>query len=401
MGNTLALGGMKTVQYCGVPQQDAALWVEAGIVALKSRSIPVEQAIEQSLAALNWLLAQGCQQILFKYCSTFDSTPEGNIGQVAEALAHALGAKSVIICPASPTLARRVFQGHLFVGDTLLSQSGMQNHPLNPMTESDIRKWLLLQTTLPVEHIPHSVVVRGADAIRHSLAGEITRFVVVDTAENSDLLAIGKAVAGQVLITGGSGIALGLPANFGIQKPDAKVSSNWPKLKGPCVALSGSCSTMTLLQVRKHGEAHPVLVLDTDAIVTGRYTVSDAMDWLNATLGSFPLISSSAEPKNVREAQEKHGQNLLSASIDRFFAELAIAVVGRGVNRLILAGGETSGAVIDALELSALTIGPEIAPGVPAIQTTHHATPLALALKSGNFGSENFFSEAENMLGSM
>jgi 3-dehydrotetronate 4-kinase len=392
---------MKTVQYCGVPRQDADPGVEAGIVALKSRSIPVQEAIEQSLTALKWLLAQGCQQILFKYCSTFDSTPDGNIGQVAAALADALGAKSVIVCPSSPTLGRRVFQGHLFVGDKLLSQSGMENHPLNPMTESDIRKWLSLQTTLPVEHIPHSVVVRGADAIARSLEGETTRLVVVDTSENSDLLAIGAAVAGQVLISGGSGIALGLPANFGIEKPDPKVTSSWPKLKGPCVALSGSCSTMTLAQVRKHGENHPVLSLDADAVVTGNYTVSDAMEWLTANLGSFPLISTTSEPKKVRDAQEKHGQNMVSAAIDRFFADLAITVVASGVNRLILAGGETSGAVIDALELSALTIGPEIAPGVPAIQTTYHGRPLALALKSGNFGSENFFSEAENMLGSM
>jgi uncharacterized protein YgbK (DUF1537 family) len=217
LANTLATGGMRTVLYSGVPSGPADAGVEAGIVALKSRSIPAGEAVRQSLAALDWLGVQGCRQFLFKYCSTFDSTPEGNIGPVAEALADALGADRVVVCPAFPSLGRTLHHGHLFVGDRLLSESGMERHPLNPMTEPDIRRWLSRQCHGAVGHVPTSVVLRGADAIRDALgrcrdAGE--RLVVVDAVRDADLVEIGAAVADLPLVTGGSGVALGLPDNF-------------------------------------------------------------------------------------------------------------------------------------------------------------------------------------------
>ena len=218
LANTLAKGGMRVVQYTGVPTSPADAGVEAGVVALKSRSIDPKEAISQSLAALEWLRAQGCQQFIFKYCSTFDSTPEGNIGPVADALADALNAHKVIVCPAFPGTGRSVFQGHLFVNDVLLSESGMQNHPLTPMTDADLRRWLAPQTRYQVGHVPASAVFAGAEAITKALDTEHAsgkKHIVVDAIRDADLLEIGKAAKDLPLITGGSGVALGLPANFG------------------------------------------------------------------------------------------------------------------------------------------------------------------------------------------
>ncbi|MFQ8433641.1 3-oxo-tetronate kinase [Amaricoccus sp. W119] len=397
LGNTLAKQGMRVTQYRGVPEDPAAPEVEAGIVALKSRTIPAAEAVAQSLAALEWLRAQGCRQILFKYCSTFDSTPRGNIGPVVEALADALGATRVIICPAFPATGRTVFQGHLFVGDRLLSESGMRDHPLTPMTDPDIRRWLGRQTRLGIGHVALPTVLAGPAAIRDALDAADAgghALVVVDAARDADLIAIGAAADGLPLVTGGSGIALGLPGNFRRRGLLRGEGGGWSGSPGPAAILSGSCSIATREQIATHRARHPALEIDVDAVLAGETRAGDVADWLLARSDGLPLAYSSADPERVRAAQEKHGREASASAIEALFAETARRLVAGGVRRLITAGGETSGAVVEGLALGALEIGPEIDPGVPAVR----AGELTLALKSGNFGRPTFFEEAARVL---
>ena len=271
LANTLAKQGMRVVQYSGIPTGPAAAEVEAGVVSLKSRSIDPAEAVAQSLAALEWLKAQGCTQFFFKYCSTFDSTPEGNIGPVADALADALDADRVIVCPAVPGTGRSVYQGHLFVNDTLLSECGMQNHPLTPMTDADLRRWMTPQSRYTIGHVPAQTVFAGAEAIAAALQAEHSagkRHIVVDAIRDEDLMQIGRAAADLKLITGGSGVALGLPGNFGCRPgvPD------WQGQAGPALAVSGSCSVATRAQVARHAASHPAREVLAEDIGYGRVT---------------------------------------------------------------------------------------------------------------------------------
>src|SRR3954469_10943097 len=216
IANTLAKGGLATVQFLGLPTKPAPETCEAGVVALKSRSIAAADAVALSIEAFEWLRAQGCRQFVFKYCSTFDSTPEGNIGPVGEALAQALGARGVPACPAFPTAGRTVYQGHLFVGDRLLSESGMENHPLNPMTDPDLRRWLSRQCREPVGLVAWGSVRQGGAAVRKALdaaAGRGERLAIVDAVSDEDLIAIGEACAEAPLVTGGSRLPPGLAAD--------------------------------------------------------------------------------------------------------------------------------------------------------------------------------------------
>ena len=396
LANTLAKGGMRVVQYGGVPDKAAASDVEAGVVALKSRSIPVADAVAQSLDALAWLREQGCQQFFFKYCSTFDSTREGNIGPVAEALATALDARQVIVCPAFPGTGRSLVHGHLFVGDTLLSESGMQNHPLTPMTDSDIRRWLGYQTNFEVGHVGLGTVADGADAVKSAMAREDAagkRLIVVDAVRDADLYTIGVAANGLPLVTGGSGVALGLPANLlaGRSPSDAA----WSGQAGRCAIVSGSCSTATRAQVEHHKARHLTLEIDAEAVIEGRLSGSDIGDWLLAQDG-LPLAYSSADPSAVDAIQSRFGRERAAAALESCFADIARLLVAGGVTRLITAGGETSGAVIEGLHLDQLEIGPEIDPGVPALRARED---LVVALKSGNFGAPDFFEKAASVLG--
>ena len=397
IGNTLAKQDMRVTQYCGVPTAPADASVEAGVVALKSRTIPAAEAVAQSLAALDWLRAQGCRQFLFKYCSTFDSTPEGNIGPVAEALAAALGATRVIVCPVFPAAGRTLFQGHLFVSDRLLSESGMRDHPLTPMTDADIRRWLGRQTALGVGHVPLATVFDGPGAIRAALDAEDAAgraLIVVDAVRDEDLRAIGAAADGLPLVTGGSGIALVLPENFRRRGLLAGGGGGWTGVPGRAAVLSGSCSVATRGQVEAHRAGHAALEIDVDAVIAGETTAAGVAGWLLAQNDDLPLAYSSADPDRVRAAQERHGREASAAAIEALFAETARRLVAGGVRRLVTAGGETSGAVVEGLGLEALEIGPEIDPGVPAVRSGD----LALALKSGNFGRRGFFDEAARVL---
>ena len=393
LANTLAKQGMRVVQYSGVPEGPADPRVDAGVVALKSRSIPVAEAVAQSLAALEWLKAQGCTQFFFKYCSTFDSTPEGNIGPVADALADALDAHSVIVCPAFPGTGRSVYLGHLFVKDRLLSESGMQNHPLTPMTDPDLRRFLSLQTTGSVGHVGAETVFQGGPAIAKALESERAgghRLIVVDAIRDNDLMEIGAAANGLKLVTGGSGVALGLPKNFGCEPG----SVPWQGQSGPVAILSGSCSNATRAQVARHRDDHPTREVKAEDVIEGRLAPETLADWLMAS-GNMPLAYSSADPDVVAEVQARYGREAASEALEGFFAEVARQIVAGGVTRLITAGGETSGAVVEGLTLSQLEIGPEIAPGVPALRAGPN---LTVALKSGNFGGPDFFVEAAQVL---
>ena len=406
LGNTLAKAGMRVVQYSGIPDGPADASVQAGIVALKSRSVPAEQAVSQSLAALDWLRAQGCQQILFKYCSTFDSTPDGNIGPVAAALADALDADQVIFCPAFPTTGRSVFQGHLFVGDQLLSDSPLKDHPLNPMTDSDLRRWLGLQTGRPVGHVGADKVFAGAAAIKAGLVAEQAagrREIIVDAITDKDLMEIGRAVSGLPLVTGGSGIAMGLPANFDGIDLVTDQAAHWQGAAGPCVALSGSCAQATRNQIARHQQTHPTLHLDSQAVIEAAFTPAEAVSWACAQLAdrpdSVPLICSAVEPEQLKKLQAAYGRDRAAEAFEGFFSAVARALLDQEISRLIVAGGETSGAVVDALVIQQLEIGPEIDPGVPALRArTQTASDLIIALKSGNFGGPDFFAAAADIL---
>lgn len=390
LGNTLSRAGMRCVQYVGVPDCAADRDVEAGIIALKSRSIPADQAVEMSLRALKWLRDQGCEQILFKYCSTFDSTDQGNIGPVARALAAELGEDQVIYCPAFPAVGRKVFQGHLFVNDRLLSDSGMQNHPLTPMNDPDLRRVLAAQLGLPVGHIPAQTVWAGAEAVAQMLQSEADAgrgHAIADAVTDADLRVLGAALKSRKLITGGSGIALGLPANFGISTREQAFAGQ----SGRAVCLSGSCSNATREQVAAHdGPKREITVAEAMA-----GDISEALaDWALAQDG-LPLIYSSADPAQVLAAQERHGKDRIAAAFEGVFARTAQVLALRGVAKIITAGGETSGAVVEALAPKSLQIGPEIDPGVPMMRA---AQDLVLALKSGNFGGRDFFTKAAQMM---
>lgn len=401
LANTLAKGGMATVQFSGVPVGSAPAHCEAGVVALKTRSVAAEDAVAQSLAALAWLREQGCEQFVFKYCSTFDSTPEGNIGPVADALAEALGVRSAIVCPVFPATGRTLFMGHLFVNGRLLNESGMENHPLNPMSDADIVRWLGRQTPSTVGLVPYAKVREGEAEIIRAIAEQAdngARLIVVDAVVDADLIEIGRAVAGATLITGGSGIALGLPDNFRAAGRLADAGSGFEPLAGPAVALSGSCSKMSMAQVAYHLERHPGLAVGAEALMSGEMTVDTALAFVEEQRDARPIVYSTAAPDEVKAVQARYGRAAVAERIEAFFAMLARALVAGGVTRLVVGGGETSGAVTTALALDTLVIGPEIDPGVPAM-AIDGKQPLRIALKSGNFGAIDFYDKAMDRLG--
>ena len=400
LANTLVRQGMRTVQLFGVPAAGLpAPDVDAVVVALKSRTIRAADAVDQSLAALDWLRQAGAVQFFFKCCSTFDSTPAGNIGPVADALAQALDTDFTIACPAFPENARTICHGYLFVGDVPLSESGMKDHPLTPMTDANLVRVLAAQTPHKVGLVPYTEVARGPDAVRACYAGlraDGVHHAIVDALNDNDLLAIGAASADLRLLTGGSGIALGLPENFrrqGLLGP-AEAADALPRVDGREAVLAGSCSEATLGQIAEMAKAQPSLRLDPLRIATGEPVVEAALHWAEDKLASGPvLIYSSVEPGALQQIQERLGRERSGELVEETMAEIAEGLVKAGVRRLIVAGGETSGAVIQALGVGGLRIGPQIDPGVPWTVSLEEP-PLALVLKSGNFGGPDFFQKA-------
>jgi len=396
------------VQAMGVPTQPLASDADAVVVALKSRTVPPDEAVSQSLAALRWLQAQGAQQIYFKYCSTFDSTARGNIGPVTEALMDALadqpGSDFTIATPAFPDNHRTVFKGHLFVGDVLLNESGMQNHPLTPMTDANLVRVLQAQCQRKVGLIDYKVVAQGEAAIRARMAelrAQGVGIAVVDAISNADLLRLGPALKGMPLVTAGSGVAIGLPANFGLTP--SSTASALPPLRGFQAVVSGSCSLATNRQVRAFIDAgHPALALDPLALAqdqaAGPNAVAQALVWAAPKLKDGPvLIYSSADPEAVKAVQAQLGVEAAGALVEHTLAAIARGLVALGVRQLVVAGGETSGACVQALGISQLQIGPQIDPGVPWCHAHSEAAQgegLHLTLKSGNFGVDAFFTKA-------
>jgi uncharacterized protein YgbK (DUF1537 family) len=405
LANMLVRGGMRTVQTIGIPGTRAIDGdPDAVVVALKTRTVPATEAVAESLAALAWLRSGGAQQIYFKYCSTFDSTDAGNIGPVADALLHALGARFTIACPAFPLNKRTIYLGHLYVGDVLLSDSPMRDHPLTPMRDANLVRVLGRQTRHPVNLVAWPVVKRGADAVRAEfarLAEEGVRYAVVDAIEDGDLMTIGAACRDLELVTAGSGIALGLPQNFRAQGllPGRTDAAELPAVAGKAAVLAGSCSAATRAQVAAMARTHTAVAIDPLSCGDAATLAMRALDAVAADLeaGRPFVIYSTAEPAQVAAVQEQLGREQAAALIETAFARLATALVERGVRRLVVAGGETAGAVVQALGIAALAIGPQIDPGVP--WTTSTGTPrLALALKSGNFGANDFFLKSLAML---
>lgn len=387
---TIAEAGMSVTQFIGIPDSDATSGTDAGVVALKSRTAPVAEAVADSLAACDWLRKQGVEQIVLKVCSTFDSTAKGNIGPVLDALVAQLGAGPVIVCPAFPENGRSVYQGHLFVTDKLLNESGMQDHPLTPMTDPDIRRVLAAQTNLIVGHIPANKVAQGAEAIVAAMPDD-TALLVTDAIHDTDLVEIGKAAKGMPLLCGGSGIALGLPANFGVTAAPAKSLGN----EGVGVVLSGSCSKATRAQVARYRQLAPSREISAGELLEGGVSVEDVAAWV-MDQEAAPLVFSSADPDIVKDAQRQFGASRAAEAIEAFFAELAAVLSRQGVGRVVVAGGETSGAVVKGLGVTALEIGPRLAAGVPMVRPPN--SEFVLALKSGNFGGETFFEDALHLM---
>lgn len=398
LANNLVRAGMRTVQAIGVPAGPLEAAADAVVVALKTRTLPPAEAVAQSLAALAWLRAQGAAQIYFKYCSTFDSTPQGNIGPVTDALMTALDTDFTIATPAFPDNQRTVFKGYLFAGDVPLNESGMRHHPLTPMTDANLVRVLSAQTRRKVGLIDYTVVARGADAIRGRI-DELRRdgvgIAIVDAISNDDLLALGPALKGMPLVTAGSGVAIGLPGNWGLAQ---EAAAGLPREPGAQAVVAGSCSTATQGQVAAFIAAgRPALALDPLRIATGEDVVTQALAWAAPRLPDGPLlIYSTARPAAVQAAQASLGAARAGALVEETIARIALGLVRHGVRQLIVAGGETSGAVVQALGLTQLTIGEQIDPGVPWCAGVAQAARarISIALKSGNFGGPDFFTRA-------
>jgi uncharacterized protein YgbK (DUF1537 family) len=402
LANTLTRGGLRTLQVNGVPLAGLARGdADAVVVALKSRTAPVADAVAQSLAALQWLRARGADRILFKVCSTFDSTDAGNIGAVADALLDALAGDIALVCPAFPANGRTVYQGHLFVGTQLLSDSPMRDHPLTPMRDASLVRVLGRQTRHAVGLVPHAIVRLGAEAVHAAtvrLRADGVRYAIADAIDDADLHVLAQAARDLPLLVGGSGIALGLPENArgrGAAPARDHAEATVPR-GGPALVLAGSCSQATRAQVAWFARSHPARRLDIEALLAGDRELDAAAEWLRQQIARGPaLLYSSASPAEVQALREKLGAAAGRAAdaIERAFARLARVAVEAGVRRLIVAGGETSGAVVQALGVESLQIGAEIDPGVPWTVVARDP-PLALALKSGNFGGADFFAKA-------
>jgi uncharacterized protein YgbK (DUF1537 family) len=410
LANNLVRAGMRVVQVIGVPGRPLDTDADALVVTLKSRTAPRNEAVVQSLDALKWLQAHGAQQIYFKYCSTFDSTPQGNIGPVTEALMDALAglerADFTIATPAFPDNQRTVFIGHLFVGDVPLNESGMQNHPLTPMTDSNLVRVLQAQCRRKVGLIDYKVVAQGEAAIRRRIE-ELRRqgvsLAIVDAISNDDLLRLAPALKGMPLLTAGSGVAIGLPSNFGITPSTA--AATLPRAAGLQAALSGSCSPATNRQVQAFIQAGgPAFRMDPLQIAAGVDVTAQALTWAAPLLSQRPvLIYSTADPDAVKTVQGQLGVHQAGTMLENALAAVAQGLVELGVRQLVVAGGETAGACVQALNITQMKIGPQIDPGVPWCYAHAHtgAAPeveLHLALKSGNFGADDFFSKAFSML---
>lgn len=406
LANNLVRAGMRVVQLIDVPaagsEQAVNVDADAVVIALKSRTVPAADAVEASLRALAWLRSVGVEQVYFKYCSTFDSTPAGNIGPVTEALMDALGTDFTVATPAFPDNGRTVFKGHLFVGDVLLSDSGMRHHPLTPMTDSNLVSVLGAQTARAVGLVDHTVVADGPEAIKgriDALREDGLGIAIVDAVSNDDLVRLGAAVKGLPLVTAGSGLAIGLPANWGFKPSPA--AAQLPPPGGHRAIVSGSVSVATNRQVLEYMRGgQPAFSVDPLRVAAGEDVVGQALAFTEAHLDDGPVLVYSTESADtVRTVQSRLGAAEAGELVERTLARIAQGLVERGVRQLVVAGGETSGAVVQALGITGLRIGPQIDPGVPwCAAALPGGETLHITLKSGNFGGPDFFTSAFALL---
>ena len=406
LANNLVRSGMRVMQTFGVPSAPLSSDVDAVVVALKSRTIPAAEAIAQSLAALHWLQAQGAEQIYFKYCSTFDSTPEGNIGPVTEALMDALNCKFTIATPAFPDNGRTVFKGYLFAGAVLLNESGMQNHPLTPMTDANLVRVMQAQTQRKVGLIDHTVMAKGSQAIAEKIQQLQTDGVgvaIVDATSNADLKTLGPALKGMPLVTAGSGVAIGLPANWGIEASEKAAAL--PAPSGYQAIVSGSCSLATQGQVahfiasgQPSWQFKPLNWSTQDVPAQIKADVAAALAWAKPLLAQGPvLVYATTDADTLQKVQAKFGREQAGEWMESALAQVCLGLQALGVKQWVVAGGETSGACVQALNIAQMQIGPQIDPGVPWCFAPQHAAGH-LTLKSGNFGTPDFFTKALKVL---
>jgi 3-dehydrotetronate 4-kinase len=407
LANTLTRCGLRTVQTIGVPPGDLELpEVDAVVVSLKSRSIEAGLAVSRSRAAEKWLRGRGAGHVLFKICSTFDSTDAGNIGPVMDALRADCGDAMVLVTPAFPETGRTVYQGNLFVGAVPLNESPLKDHPLNPMHDSNLVRVLARQSQTKIGLVGLADIARGPDAVRARLAdlsGKGFGAAIVDAAFDRDLETIGAVALDHRLSVGASGIGLGLAralvASRRVKAHAANAISD-AVVGGPAACLAGSCSQATLQQIAAAEQIMPVLHLDPDRTIAGRDEARRALAWAVERLQQGPiLIASSSTPDQVAALQARHGRDAAGHAIEQAMADIAEGLVQSGVRRLVVAGGETSGAVVDRLQIPGFLVGEEIAAGVPVLRAVGaRGGDMLLALKSGNFGGPEFFSDALKLM---
>ena len=407
LANTLTRCGLRTVQTIGVPAADLALpEVDAVVVSLKSRSIEASVAVSRSRAAEQWMRERGAAHVLFKICSTFDSTDAGNIGPVMDALRASSGDSIVLVTPAFPETGRTVYQGNLFVGSVPLNESPLKDHPLNPMHDSNLVRVLARQSKTKVGLVDLAVIASGPDAVRArlaDLAGKGIGAAIVDAVFARDLETIGQVALDHRVSVGASGIGLGLARALvasGRVKSDVAKAATGAAVGGPAACLAGSCSQATLQQIASAEKVMPVLHLDSEQVIAGKAEAQRALGWANSRLAQGPvLIASSATPDQVADLQARHGRDAAGHAIEQAIADIAEGLVRSGVHRLVVAGGETSGAVVDRLGIPGFLVGAEIAAGVPVLRAVGaREGDMLLALKSGNFGGPEFFSDALELM---
>lgn len=393
----LTENGLRTVQMNGVPTKPLESAVDSIVISLKSRSNPVNEAIEQSLQALRWLRESGCDQFYFKYCSTFDSTEKGNIGPVTDALLEALEEDFTVVTPALPINGRTIFNGYLFVGNVLLNESGMQNHPITPMKDANLVRLMDAQSKGKTGLVTSAEVFKGAQTVKSRFAElkqQGYRYAVVDAVDNSQLAILAEAVADFKLVTGGSGLAAYMAERISGGK---KGTDAFTPNRGKTVVLSGSCSVMTNKQVDAYKNKASSIQLDVEQAVNNPNYVEELYQWVLSHLDEplAPMVYATVPPEALKGIQAQFGAEKASQAIENTFAHLAQKLKSAGVTNFITAGGETSSIVVQQLGFSGFHIGKQIAPGVPWLKAVEE--PIFLALKSGNFGKEDFFEYAQGM----
>ena len=408
LANTLTKNGLRTVQTVGIPDPSLALPdVDAVVVSLKIRSVPASDAVTAASSAERWLRQRGAGHVLYKICSTFDSTDAGNIGPVTEALSEAAGGGSVLVTPAFPETGRTVYLGHLFVGGQPLNESPLKDHPLNPMHDANLVRVLTRQSRNAVGLIDLTTIAAGPGAVKarlDSLRAAGVTAVIADAIFERDLETLGEVALKTPVSTGASGLGLGLARALvrsgRISSGGATTADAIRPVGGLSAIVAGSCSKATLHQLDVAERSMPVLRLDPERLLAGPDEIAAAISWAGDRISAGPIVvAASAAPETVSRLQSLYGREASGHAIETATSIIAAELVERGVRRLVVAGGETSGAAVDRLAIPAFLIGPEIAPGVPVLRTVGNAQgDMLLALKSGNFGGEDFFTAALAMM---